>query len=254
VLTFFPWQNARRGVRGMGETAAVAYSVPFGSLPAWRERLARHNVEIVGEETRFGEKVLALLDPDGMRVEIVESAHLPAITTWDASPVPAEIALRGFHSVTLQVREAGASAVLLTENFGWQHTGSEGNRHRYGVAGEVPGRVVDLLETPDAPAHVEGFGSVHHVAFRTANEATELQWRDLLLAERFNVTEVRDREYFRSIYFREPNGVLYEIATDTPGFATDESAETLGSKLMLPAWYEPRREEIVARLPPIRLP
>lgn len=262
VLTFFPWKNARRGVRGAGESAAVAYSAPAGVLGAWSERLARHGVDVLGEETRFGEQVLSLLDPDGMRVEIVESQSPPATVAWEASPVPAEMALRGFHSVTLQVRDAAASAVVLVESFGWTHLGSEGNRHRYGVGGaipgaipgEIPGRIVDLLETPDAAPYTEGYGSIHHVAFRTPDEATERQWRELLLGERFNVTDVRDREYFRSIYFREPNGVLYEVATDTPGFATDEPLESLGSNLMLPAWFEPRRAEIAARLAPIRVP
>lgn len=254
VLTFFPWANARRGVRGAGETVAVAYAVPSGAIAYWRQRLAEYGVDIFGEEHRFGAQVLSFLDPDGMRVELVESDTLPAVTPWTGSSVPQEVMLHGFHSVTLLVRDAAESALLLTEDFGWRSLGSEGNRHRYGVDGEAPGRVVDLLETPDAPALVEGYGSIHHIAFRTPDEETQLRWRELLLAERFNVTPVRDRQYFRSIYFREPNGVLYEVATDAPGFAVDESMETMGSALMLPAWFEPRRGEISARLAPIVVP
>lgn len=254
VLTFFPWANARRGVRGVGETASVAYAAPRGSLARWRTRLESHKTEVLGVEHYFGEDVLAFHDPDGMRVEIVETVDLPETDLWNEDAFPAHMALRGFHSVTLQVRDADASAVVLRENFGWIHMGSAGNRHRYRVPGNVPGRFIDLLETPDAPPSVEGYGTIHHIAFRTPDEQTELAWREILLGERFDVTPVRDRQYFRSIYFREPNGVLYEIATDAPGFAIDEPANTLGSRLMLPAWFEPRREEIAARLAPIHLP
>lgn len=254
VLTFFPWANARVGRRGVGETASVAYGAPRGALEFWRDRFAHEGVAIVADEVRFGEALLAVLDPDGMRVELVEVADAPEVVVWDKSPVPVEAALRGFHSVTLQVRDAEASAVVLRENFGWSLLGQEGNRIRYGVEGNVPGRFVELLETPDAAHAVEGAGSVHHVAFRTPDDAAEALWREALLADRFDVTPVRDRSYFHSIYFREPNGVLYEIATDAPGFATDESVDELGGSLKLPEWLEARRAEIVARLAPIALP
>lgn len=254
VLTFFPWASARAGRRGVGETAAVAYNVGQGGLSFWRERFARASVSLVADEVRFGEPLIAVLDPDGLRIELVEAGDTPQVGQWHNGPIPAEFELRGFHSATLQVRDAEASAVLLRENFGWSLLGQEGNRSRYGIEGDVPGRIVDLLETPDAAHAVEGAGSVHHIAFRTLDDAAEALWREALLAERFDVTPVRDRSYFHSIYFREPNGVLYEIATDTPGFATDEGVDELGTSLKLPAWLEPRRAEIVAKLAPITLP
>ncbi len=254
VLTFFPWANARAGRRGAGETAAVAYSVAQGALEFWRERFARAGLPLVTDEVRFGEALIAVLDPDGMRVELVEVESVPEVVAWSEGPIPAGIELRGFHSATLQVRDAEASAVVLRESLGWSLVGQEGNRTRYAIAGDVPGRIVDLLETPDAAHAVEGAGSVHHIAFRTPDDATEALWREALLAERFDVTPVRDRAYFHSIYFREPNGILYEIATDAPGFATDESVDELGKSLKLPEWLEPRRAEIASRLAPITLP
>lgn len=254
VLTFFPWANARAGRRGAGETAAVAYNVVQGTLSFWRERFERAGVPLVADESRFGEPLIAVLDPDGMRIELVEALGAPAIAQWEKGPIPGEFALRGFHSATLQVRDAEASAVLLRESFGWVQVEQEGNRTRYSIDGDIPGRIIDLLETPDAANSVEGAGSVHHIAFRTPDDATEAMWRETLLAERFDVTPVRDRSYFHSIYFREPNGILYEIATDIPGFATDESVDELGTSLMLPEWFEARRAEIVSRLAPITLP
>lgn len=252
VLTFFPWPRARKGVRGVGEAWAAAYAVPLDSLAEWRVRLARAGAEFPPEEERFGERVLPVVDPDGMVVELVGVPNPPAVQPWAGGPVPAGMELRGFHSITLAVRDEAASAVLLTDLFGWSLVGREGNRSRYAVPGDVPGRVVDLLAFPEMGRGKMGAGTIHHVAFRTPDDAAELRWRALLESEGFGVTPVRDRQYFHSIYFNEPNGVLFEIATDTPGFAWDEPLEQLGSALRLPPWLEPQRERLSAVLPPIR--
>ena len=254
VLTFFPWPRARKGVRGAGEAWAAAYAVPATALPAWQARLQAAGAPVAPVTERFGEPVLAVQDPDGLLVELVGVENVPAVVPWAGGPLPAEMELRGFHSTTLAVRDLAASAVLLTETFGWRELGREGNRVRYAIAGAVPGRVVDLLELPDAAPGSMGAGTIHHVAFRTPDDAAQLRWRAHLAQEGFGVSDVRDRQYFNSIYFREPNGVLFEIATDTPGFAWDEPLGELGGALKLPPWVEPQRERIAARLPAIRVP
>ncbi len=256
VLTFFPWTRARVGVKGSGEAAAVAYNVPPESLGDWSARLEAAGFAPAQQTERFGERLLRVQDPDGMEVELVGAAQRPAVEAWVGGPVPSGMELGGFHSTTLQVRDVEASAVVLRELFGWQEVGREGSRTRYAVAGSgdpsVPGRIIDLLHVPDLPPGRMGAGIIHHVAFRTPDEAAQERWRALLLAEGFNVTPVRDRQYFRSIYFTEPNGVLYEIATDAPGFGWDEPLDALGETLKLPPWLEPRRAELEATLPPIK--
>jgi glyoxalase family protein len=256
VLTFFPWAGVPKGVRGSGEATAVAYSVAADALPAWRIRLAAHDVAFT-EQERFGHPLLAFEDPDGMAVELVGMARPPAVAHWEGGPVAPEMALCGFHSTTLQVRDGDASAALLRDLFGWREEAREGNRRRFVADGLVAeggrGLAVDLVETPDLPRGRQGAGSIHHVAFRTPDDAAQEQGRAALAAAGLRVTPVRDRQYFHSIYFQEPNGVLYEIATDGPGFLWDESVETLGSSLRLPPWLEPQRRRIEELLPPIKV-
>ncbi|MGL4649190.1 MAG: ring-cleaving dioxygenase, partial [Caldilineaceae bacterium] len=251
VITFFPWARAQPGIKGSGEAVAVAYAAPLEALDGWEARLRQSGARVGVRGERFGTPFLPVQDPDGMVIEIVGVADLPAIAAWSAGPVAAEMELRGFHSTTLQVRDAEASAVLLREHFGWSEVGREGNRIRYqapavgsGQQTPVPGRTVDLLEVPNLPTGRMGTGTIHHVAFRTPNDASQAAWREQLVADGFGVTPKRDRQYFHSIYFNEPGGVLYEIATDTPGFAWDEALESLGSSLKLPPWLEPQRGRI----------
>jgi glyoxalase family protein len=260
VITFFPWAGAAPGVRGSGEASAVAWAVPAGSLDAWEARLRQAGVRVGERTVRFGEELLTLQDPDGMVIELVAMADAPNVVAWPGGPVPAEMELRGFHSTTLQVRDAAASAALLREHFGWSEAGREGNRTRY-VAPEtsaaaagapLPGRIVDLVETPSLPPGRMGRGTIHHVAFRTPDDATQSGWRAQLVADGFGVTPMRDRQYFHSIYFSEPNGVLYEIATEPPGFSWDEPVESLGQSLKLPPWLEPQRERIEQALVPLK--
>lgn len=251
VLTFFPWPHARRGRVGTGEANAVAYAVPAASLDAWDARLRDFGVTPAQLQTRFGEPVLPFQDPDGIWIELVGVGDPPAVVDWDDSPVPAEMALRGFHSTTLLVAEPDPSAALLADYFGFQETGREGSRLRLTAAGKGVGRIVDLVTVPNQGRGQLGAGSIHHVAFRSHDDAGQSAWQTRLLSAGLNVTDVRDRQYFHSIYFREPGGVLYEIATDAPGFLVDESPATLGTTLKLPPWLEPQRGDIAARLPAI---
>jgi glyoxalase family protein len=253
VLTFFAWPNMRRGVRGNGETNAVAYNVPFGSLTFWQERLGRIGISPKPIEKRFGENVLAFDDPDGMRVELVETELLPAINFWKEGPIPQEYALHGFHSVTLWLEEAQSTAELLTDQMGYQAMAQEENRHRFTAGSDALGHFIDLVEAPDKVRAGFGVGSIHHIAFRASTDAEQLQYQARIRHAGFNVTEVLDRSYFHSIYFREHGGVLFEIATDTPGFAIDEPVNELGGTLKLPEWYEPNRPAIEESLAPLQL-
>jgi len=253
VLTFFPWVNVKRGARGNGETAAVAYNVPVGSLGFWTEHLRRTGVSLEPNEKRFGADVLPFDDPDGMRLELVEAGASPAIRHWEQGAVPQAYAMSGFHSVTLWLDEVEPTAVLLVDHMGYSFTGQEGNRYRFtGGKGELA-CTLDILHRPGQPEAEFGGGSVHHIAFRVADDATQLGYRSALLQAGYGVTPVRDRSYFHSIYYREPGGVLFEIATNSPGFVTDEPVEALGETLKLPAWLEPNRLEIEGILAPLTL-
>jgi glyoxalase family protein len=253
VLTFFAWPDMARGVRGNGETNAVAYNVPVGSLTFWQEHLKRNRVTVYPVEKRFGENVLAFEDPDGMRVELVETDHLPKINFWQEGPIAREYALYGFHSVSLWLEEIEDTAGLLTTQMGYQTAGQEGNRHRFTADSNARGHIIDLVEGPEKMRARFGVGSIHHIAFRVPDDKQQLEYQTLIRSAGFNVTEVLDRSYFHSIYFREHGGVLFEIATDTPGFAIDEPVNALGESLRLPEWFEPSRTAIEESLIPIEL-
>jgi catechol 2,3-dioxygenase-like lactoylglutathione lyase family enzyme len=249
-LTFFAWENAYRGRIGSGQVNAIGLSVPKGSLGWWQERLQNLWVKHEPPQMRFGEKVLPFRDPDGLPLELVAvDDERPA---WKGSRVPEEMGIRGVHGVTAHEEGYQKTAELLTETLKFAAMGQEGNRFRY-KAGESGG-IVDLLCTPDGQHARGGAGAVHHVAFRVRNDADQLEWRKRLVSAGMNVSPVMDRQYFHSIYFREPGGVLFEIATDDPGFATDEPMERLGEALKLPGWLEGAREQIAAGLTPITLP
>lgn len=261
ILTFFPWPSARRGQRGTGEVAATAYAVPAGTLPAWQQRLSDFGIVTSAPQTRFGETVISFQDPDGMVVELVETDGVAGSQPWHAGPVPPAMAAQGFHSATLWVADAGRSAELLTDIYGWQRVGQEGSRLRVQApilaeqkSGGGLGSRLDLVTLPDVGRGRLGTGSVHHIAFRTEDDPAQLAWRQTLLSAGYNVTPVQDRQYFHSIYFREPAGVLYEIATNPPGFTWDEPVAQLGSSLKLPPWLEPQRGQIERVLPAIERP
>lgn len=250
VLTFFPWRQMPAGVAGNGEAAVVAYAVPSPSLGWWHSRLAGFEIE-VEVAVRFGAEVLTLHDPDGMRLELVADDRPVRFEYWAEGPIPEVHALRGFHSVALWLAETETTAALLTGQMGYTRRGQEDHRTRYESAAPVMGVAVDLVHRPGLPNGSFGAGSIHHIAFRVADDAEQLGYRSMLLRSGQAVTTVQDRQYFHSIYFRTQGGVLFELATDTPGFASDETVANLGSSLKLPAWLEPQRAAIERRLPPL---
>jgi glyoxalase family protein len=250
ILTFFPWEHAAPGRLGVGQTQETVFRVPEGSLGWWAHRFIEKGVPHETITRRFGESVLSFKDPDGMRLAL---ACIPGIgdePAWDGGGVPAEHAIRGFHGVSLLVERGEKTGAILTDVFGFARGASEGNVTRYAVAGNPLGGIVDIREAGGFLAGREGAGSVHHVAFRAADDAAqEAMVARLREHHGQRVTEQRDRNYFRSVYFREPGGILFEIATDVPGFAVDEPAETLGEALKLPPQYEAQRARIEAVLP-----
>lgn len=252
ILTFFAWPGARRGRRGNGQAAAFAFSVPEGTMAYWRDRLREVSGLASASMSRFGQEIITFQDPDGMPVELVAEGAASG-SPWEAGPVPPANAIRGFHGVTLWEAESAPTARLLTETMGFRLVGSEGDRTRYAADGDNHGRIVDLVNPPNDPAGQMGAGVIHHIAWRTPDDAQQLAWRASLAQVGASVTPVIDRQYFRSIYFREPGGVLFEIATDPPGFTRDEPLDRLGTSLKLPPQYEPSRAEIERSLPPIRL-
>jgi len=255
ILTFFPWPKAMRGRIGTGQVTVTSFAVPGGSLNFWEEYLQQRRVDCKREQHPLGEEVLALTDPDGLRLELVSTPHADPGRIWERGAVPPEFAIRGFHHVTLTEEGYERTAELLTGTMRFRLTGSKGNRFRYATSSDSPsqaGTIVDVVCTPAGRPGLVSVGTVHHVAWRAPTDEQQAQWRKAL--RDYNVTPIIDRKYFHSIYFREPGGVLFEIATDPPGFAIDEPAEELGSHLVLPAWLEPHRAELEDVLPKVRLP
>jgi glyoxalase family protein len=254
ILTFFPWPGGHQGRRGNGQVATISFSIPEGTLDYWHERLKRHGLSLGQRRTRLDEEALDFLDPDQMQVELVAHPGAGSLAPWEAGPVPPEYAIRGFHSVTLWEQDLARTASLLTDTLGFRLAGETGQRFRFETASGGVGSRVDVIHRADGESGWNGTGSVHHVAWRTPDDETQLAWRQEIASRGLHVTQVMDRQYFRSIYFREPGGVLFEIATDPPGFARDETVEKLGTALKLPAWLEPRRAEIERALPKLALP
>lgn len=251
IMTFFPFQHAARGKRGNGEVLASAYGIHPDSIDWWKARFRSLDINYT-TETRFGEEVITIADPDDMQIELIANGGDPAPTHWADGPIPEEHALRAFHGVTIGVHEAAPTAALLVGVFGYELAGEEGDRVRYQAAGGF-GQYVDLLVRPGYARGRMGAGSVHHVAFRTVDDSEQLEYQAALREAGGMVTDVKDRQYFHSIYMREPNGTLFEVATDAPGFPYDEPVETLGEALKLPSWLEPMRGKIEGILPEIRL-
>lgn len=250
ILTFFPFEGADRGEVGAGMASAFAYAVPEAGFGAVRDALTKSGIRVSETVERFGEPTFAIDDPDGLHVEFVQSGT--------AAAPPATPRQAGFHSVTLSIANPEKTARLLTDIFGYGEVGEEATagevRLRFAAAGGGRASVVDLVRPGERRHGIQGTGTVHHVAFRAETDAIQRDWRERLLEAGFHATEVIDRQYFNAIYFREPGGVLFEIATDPPGFAADEPAETMGAALMLPPRYERLRAEIEDTLPPLTVP
>lgn len=250
ILTFFPWPHATPGHSGAGEVTKTAFSIPAASLDFWEQRLTDQGI-LVEQSRRFGEQVLTFPDPEGMKIEIVGEASARAVSAPRFASVPPEHAIRGFFGVTLLERDAEQTAAIL-DLIGFQKIGEEGNRLRFSAEGHALGNHIDILVDPKAKYGSAGAGSVHHIAFRAKDDAAQREWRQKIV-QHLDATPVIDRTYFHSIYFREPGGVLFELATDPPGFALDEPVESLGEELRIPQWLEPKRSLIEKRLPPIVL-
>ena len=256
AMTFFPWEHAARGGTGSGAIETTGFSVPAGSLEFWADRLRAGGASPQEVASRFDEEALRCEDPDGLILELVaEPATRETPAGRPVHPdVPAECAIRAFHGVLLDVVDPEPTARLLTDVMGFEHLGEYGGRLRFRGNEQDVGSIVDLRSAQSGATALLGRGSVHHVAFRARDDDEQQSWRETIAGAGIPVTGVKDRCYFRSIYFREPGGVLFEIATDTPGFGIDESVEEFGRTLRLPPWLEARREELEARLPRLILP
>ena len=263
IITFFPWPGARRGARGSGQVTTVSFAVPHNAIAFWKERLRANHV--IAEEIggRFGSNALRFLDPDGMRLELIATHVIPSSaegshgsclkdSTAGSLDVARDDRIGGFAAPTLEVRKREKTENLLTEILGFEFVAEENNRWRFRGRGSNASAEIDLVSS-DAGFGQIAVGTVHHIAFRAADDEEQLRVREQLVARGLNVTPVIDRQYFHSIYFREPNGILFEIATDEPGFLIDEPADELGESLKLPPIYEPSRDEIERVLPTIHL-
>jgi glyoxalase family protein len=254
LMTFFPWKDAPRGRHGNGQATTTSFSVPEASIGWWKQHLTGGGVETSQIRNADNEETLTFRDPDGLELALVAHPQGDPRDPWDTKLVPAEHAIRGLHSVTLSVSREDATAGMLTDGLGLSFSSQDSNRLRFAAGEGGPGALVDVLVTPDAPRGLVAAGTVHHVAWRAPDEPTQAAWREELVDKGVQVTSILDRQYFRSIYFREPGGTLLEVATDEPGFAIDEPLLELGRALTLPPWLEPKREDIVAMLPKLNLP
>jgi glyoxalase family protein len=254
ALTFFPWSHLSPPRAGHGLAMEVGLEVPPGSLDYWGSRLEKHGTRMGAIQTRFGDRALMLVDPHGLNVALVEPAAAPPrrSTPWEGSPVPGERQIRGLYGAQLWERNAAVTADFLTDVLGFERLGSDDGWTRYGFA-DAAG-VLDIRETPDASRGAWGVGAVHHLAWRVDEEKHQLEVRAQVESAGRRATPLIDRFWFKSVYFHEPGGVLFELATEGPGFAVDEDSAHLGETLVLPPWLEPSRRDIETVLPALKLP
>lgn len=249
ILTFFPWQHVAPGRVGVGQTQETAFRVPESAIGYWTHRFVEKGVPHEAPVKRFGGSVLSFKDPDGMGLALVGVAGAESEPAWAAGEIPAESAIRGFEGVTLMLDDAAPTAAILTDVLGFRESARDGSLIRYAADAALGGTVDIRTATGFLPGRTGG-GSVHHIAFRAASDDVQAAMAKRLAENHgLHTTEQKDRNYFRSVYFREPGGILFEIATDDPGFAADEPANSLGQVLKLPAFLEPRRAQIEAVLP-----
>ena len=277
ILTFFPWQYMPKGFRGTGQVVTTSFLIPENAIEYWVNRLKDHGIDFSGPTKRFDneEQVITLYDPDGMELELVahRSAEERKDHIWKKGPIPEDYATRGFYSATLSLEGYERTAALLTENMGFSKTKNEGNRFRFEIADKEKviddfytnkqKRELDLLKSsttvdivclPYTQRSSMGVGTVHHIAWRTPTDESQIAMRKKIIQTGLDATPVIDRKYFHSVYFREPGGVLFEIATDPPGFMVDQKYEELGQKLLLPKWLEPERKYLEKVLPKVAAP
>jgi glyoxalase family protein len=271
ILTFFHWPNLPKGERGISEVSSTSFLIPSNSIDYWVDRFRSQGLDFEGPRSRFddSEQVITLHDPDGLELELVahESVNSRGVNVWKSGPIPTEYAIRGFYSVTLSEEGYERTSSVLTDELGFILTRESGGRIRYEIPVSVElsiegrrldpvggAKIVDLLCRPYAQEAIIGTGSVHHVAWRTPTDDQQLILRRNIVTAGLNATPVIDRFYFHSVYFREPGGVLFEIATNNPGFTVDERLDELGTHLVLPPWLESVRTELIKILPNVRLP
>ncbi|MHA4895805.1 ring-cleaving dioxygenase [Pedobacter sp. PWIIR3] len=248
ILTFFPWGNEiQQGRKGSGMATEIGYSIPKGSIDFWIKRFEDNNVIYNKPAEKFGQKYLTFLDPDGLKLELTEVEN-DSRKPWETAEVTAATGTRGFHHVTLTLKDKTATAFILTSVFGYKLTATEANRFRYTTDAVNEASIIDIVEIPTENRGFNANGTVHHVAFRVKNDEILMEFREKIVKLGLSITPQIDRNYFHSLYFREPGGVLFEIATENPGFTVDEPLEELGQHLKLPAQYESQRAEIEARL------
>ncbi len=252
ILTFFPWPRVKPGTNGAGMATLISYSVPKGSLEFWQKRFDEHEVKYGSIAEKFGEKCLPFEDPDGLKLELVVPNHNDTRKGWKTDEIDTDKALKGFHNVTLTLIKKTPTAEILTDVFGYKLIAEEANRYRYKTDMVKNAAIIDILEIPEAAPGLNAGGTNHHIAFRVKDEETQMRMRGKILERRLQITDKIDRDYFFSLYFREPGGVLFEIATDNPGFTRDEPLEELGSSLKLPEQYEASRDRIEQLLPPLK--
>jgi glyoxalase family protein len=251
ILTFFPWANIRQGQNGVGMATEVDYSIPKGSLNFWKTRFEKLNISYKLSE-KFGEKHIAFSDPDGLNISLIESRQKDNRKGRETDEINADVAIKGFYTVTLILNNIKGTATILTEVFGYNFLEQKENLYRYQTESVENAALIDLLEMPLASKGLNAGGTIHHIAFRVKDEETLMAFREKIVSKGLHITEKINRDYFFSLYFREPGGVLFEIATDNPGFATDETVEKLGTSLQLPIQHEPLREKIEKALPVLK--
>ncbi len=253
IMTFFPWAHAPAGLQGTGQLTVTSFSIPESSLGYWTDRLIDHGTRFEKPSQRFEDTVISFADPDGMKLELIASAADDR-SPWEDGPVSPEHAVRGIHHVTLSERAPDRTTKLMSETLGFRQIEDGDGRQRFEADDGGPGNLADVIDGSDDSRGRMGVGTVHHVAFRAENDEHQLEIREEVAGLGYDVTPVLDRNYFHSIYFREPGGVLFEIATDPPGFAVDENPAELGTNLKLPPQYESRRDHLESILPQLHVP
>lgn len=249
ALTFFPHPGLPRGQAGLGQAVEIGFSIPQNAFSFWIDRFHQLGIPFQGPETRFGEKLIRITDPDGLMLELITVADPLPDTGWAIDDIPADMAIRGFHSVTLWLDKPEKTTALMTNYFGFKSIGVEDSRERFSTGLPGVGQIIDVRTLPGVWRGKPGAGTIHHVAVRAGNDEQELVLREALSDGGFHVTPVVDRYYFHSVYFRERNGILFELATDNPGFDVDEPVESLGQTLQIPPQYREHGEAIAKALP-----
>lgn len=248
LLTFFPWEGINPGRNGSGMATHIAYAVPQGALEFWKNRLKAFNIDYK-EGNILGEKMISFQDPDGLELEFIEPKNPDKRKVWTTEEISSDFATKGFYTTTLTLNNADATSKVLTDLLCYQLQQEDGNRYRFATDAIETSNLIDILEDPSAGRGINSAGTNHHIAFRVKNDNVLMEFREKILSARLNITPKIDRDYFYSLYFREPGGVLFEIATDNPGFTVDEPLEELGNSLKLPKKYEPARTQIESLLP-----